>query len=488
MADLSFKPIGADVTVPKINLSEMIGTMRGLQEYKKAKEVNPLVIRQQQAVTQQQEMQNKADQAAKLIDAQSALINHPLVVQAAQNPASVSANELTGLINQYGELGRTITGVPRERVAEITGPLLEIIKKNPAQLQQRLRNDYLATVDRTARAGLLQPTLKDITGFAPTGEKVTQGVNINPFAGAIGQPVGPSSFAGAGMDMQLTGETDPKTGEPIAAVRDVRTGQIRRVTVPGGMFGTPPTFGGGAPAGQMPVGAGTMTQPIPQGTGAAGRIPMGTPPPPVPEYGAPVVYSPYEKGMSGQMIKTAEEDWVATQERNKLAQQNIATFQKIKSLIPESFTGVGGSAKQFASALAQAIGVPLNTLETASTEELMKNTKLLQLAGGNTDAARSIAEMANPSAKMTKEGLLRVTNQLISFEKMAQARARYLQPFSSNATDYTSAKQQFDTLADPRMFQEMTADDVSKMKDGMSEAEQAELTAKIKAARKLGII
>ena len=61
MADLSFKPIGADVTVPKINLSEMIGTMRGLQEYRKAKEVNPLVIRQQQAVTQQQEMQNKAD-------------------------------------------------------------------------------------------------------------------------------------------------------------------------------------------------------------------------------------------------------------------------------------------------------------------------------------------------------------------------------------------------------------------------------------------
>ena len=399
MADLSFKPVGADVTVPKINLSEMIGTMRGLQEYKKSKEVNPLVIRQQQAVTQQQEMQNKADQAAKLIDAQSALINHPLVVRAAQNPASVSANELTGLINQYGELGRTITGVPKERVAEITGPLLDIIKTNPAQLQQRLRNDYLATVDRTARAGLLQPTMKDITGFAPTGEKVTQGVNINPFAGPVGQPVGPSSFAGPGMDMQLTGETDPNTGLPIAAVRDARTGAIRRVTVPGGMFGTPPTFGGGAPAGQMPgAGPGVMNQPLPPGAGAAGRVPVG-PPPPVPEYGAPGVYTPPTAAGGAGGIEASQTLFNQTRQAAASAPMERQNSNKIIQLADKSLTGsAAGTLAALGGGLA---AVPWTADEVSNRQELghylsQQTAQLAASAGlAGTDAARHIAgEMA----------------------------------------------------------------------------------------------
>ena len=489
MADLIGTPVATQIKpMPGMSLSEIVNMASGLQSLQQAARVNPLVLEQQKVATESAKMGLSEKKFKKIADSQISMINNPLVIRAEQDPSSVDPKMLADLVLRNGLETAKGVGIPEDQAKQYLQPYIDRAMQEPGNLRGYYKERHILGLDQVAQTQALTPTLKEIKGFAPTGEQVTQGVNINPFAGPVGQPVGPSSFAGPGMDMQLTGETDPKTGEPVAVVRDARTGAIRRVTVPGGMFGTPPTFGGGAPAGQMPgAGPGVMTESLPPGAGAAGRVPVG-PPPPVPPYGAPTVMSPYEKGMSGQLIKSAEEDWIATQERNKLAQQNIATFQKIKSLIPESFTGVGGSAKQFASALAQSIGVPLNVLETASTEELMKNTKLLQLAGGNTDAARSIAEMANPSAKMTKEGLLRVTNQLISFEKMAQARTRFLQPYASNANDYTAARQQFDALADPRMFQEMSADDVRKMKAGMSEAEQAELTAKIKAARQLGIL
>lgn len=181
-------------------------------------------------------------------------------------------------------------------------------------------------------------------------------------------------------------------------------------------------------------------------------------------------------------------DWQNTTFEAQGAPGRIAVFQNIKKLVPESFTGVGGERKQFLSGLAQAVGIPANVLETSSTDELAKNTKLLQLAGGNTDAARGIAELANPNTKMTKEGILRVTDQLIGMEKMKEAKARYLQPYSQNAPQYQQAMQSFNQVADPRLFQEMSAAEVAKLKASMSEAERAELGQRIRMAKQLGII
>jgi hypothetical protein len=181
-------------------------------------------------------------------------------------------------------------------------------------------------------------------------------------------------------------------------------------------------------------------------------------------------------------------DWTNTTFEAQGAPGRIAVFQNIKKLVPESFTGVGGERKQFLSGLAQAVGIPANILETSSTDELAKNTKLLQLAGGNTDAARNIAELANPNTKMTKEGILRVTDQLIGMEKMKEAKARYLQPYSQDAVKYQQAMQNFNQVADPRLFQEMTAEEVSKLKASMSEAQRAELSQRIKMAKQLGIL
>lgn len=190
-------------------------------------------------------------------------------------------------------------------------------------------------------------------------------------------------------------------------------------------------------------------------------------------------------GAGGDVVKN---DWTSTSLEAAGAPGRIAVFQNIKKLVPESFTGVGAERKQFVSGLAQAVGIPANVLETSSTDELAKNTKLLQLTGGNTDAARGIAELANPNTKMTKEGILRVTDQLIGMEKMKEAKARFLQPYTQNAAQYQQAMQNFNQVADPRLFQEMTPAEVAKLKASMSEAERAELGQRVRMAKQLGII
>jgi hypothetical protein len=181
-------------------------------------------------------------------------------------------------------------------------------------------------------------------------------------------------------------------------------------------------------------------------------------------------------------------DWTNTTFEAQGAPGRIAIFQNIKKLVPESFTGVGGERKQFLSGLAQAVGIPANILETSSTDELAKNTKLLQLAGGNTDAARNIAELANPNTKMTKEGILRVTDQLIGMERLKQARATYLQPYARNAEQYQKEMRKFDQIADSRLFQEMSKEEAEKQWQSMSAKEQKDIIAMQQQAKQMGVI
>jgi hypothetical protein len=197
---------------------------------------------------------------------------------------------------------------------------------------------------------------------------------------------------------------------------------------------------------------------------------------------------PAQSGLLGAGGENISKDWTSTVFDAQGAPGRIAVFQNIKKLVPEAFTGVGGERKQFVSGLAQAVGIPANVLETSSTDELAKNTKLLQLAGGNTDAARNIAELANPNTKMTKEGILRVTDQLIGMEKMKEAKARYLQPYSQNATKYQEEMNKFSQISDPRLFQEMSQSEAKKLWDSMSDAEKTAMVRIQKQAKQMGVI
>ena len=181
-------------------------------------------------------------------------------------------------------------------------------------------------------------------------------------------------------------------------------------------------------------------------------------------------------------------DWVQTVQDASTAQARIGLFQDIKKYAPEAFTGVGGERKALAAGIARIVGIDAYTAEQTATEQLSKNANLLALAGGNTDAARSLAEAANPNKKLNEESIKNIVDQLIGVEKMKLAKQSYLQPFTNNAQEYQNRKLQFDRVADPRLFQEMTPESVAKLKKSMSPAAIKEMTDKINAARALGIL
>jgi len=188
------------------------------------------------------------------------------------------------------------------------------------------------------------------------------------------------------------------------------------------------------------------------------------------------------------MSDVATKDFTETQAQAKDVQSRVATFQKIKQLTPEAFTGVGGGRKELMAGIAQAIGIPAYELEKTATDELAKNAAILQLAGGNTDAARQIAEMANPNKKLTKDAIINMSNQLIGIEKLKEAKLNYLTQYTNDPAQYNQHLNMFNQVSDYRIFQDMTPAEVAKIKSSMSKAEQDEISKKIKFARQIGVI
>ena len=181
-------------------------------------------------------------------------------------------------------------------------------------------------------------------------------------------------------------------------------------------------------------------------------------------------------------------DYASTVAEANAATNTRSIYDKIRSSLPLAFTGVGSDKKQFLSKLAQAIGIPANTLETTNTEELVKNSKLLQVVGGNTDAARAIAELANPSANMTLAGNQKVIEQLDGQEKFKEKKADFLEPVAGDPAAYQQRLRQWNAAADPLFFTQMSQEDAAQVMRTMSPARKAELLQKRDRAKALGII
>ena len=201
---------------------------------------------------------------------------------------------------------------------------------------------------------------------------------------------------------------------------------------------------------------------------------------------APVVAA--QGPMFQNQANLATQDWKDTTLAQQDAANRIPVIQNIKKLAPDAFTGVGGARKELAAGILGAVGIDAYTAEKTSTDELSKNAAILQLAGGNTDLARTIAEAANPNKKMTKEAIEGMANQLLGVEKLKQAKYDYLKPFINDPVKYNEKSAQFAKFADYRLFQEMTAQEVAKLKQSMSPTQQKEISDKIKEAKMLGII
>ena len=300
--------------------------------------------------------------------------------------------------------------------------------------------------------------------------------------------------AGTGASGQ---QAQANLGLPQAGTLDTGAGTIQTTTTPS-VRGSLPTVTAGAQiaARELPPTTERTATPgdgtnLPPGTryilGPQGpRVIGATAPAPAPIVTA---LAPSVASTLATSATAANDDWKQTMDKAQNAPQRIAIFQNIKKLAPESFTGVGGERKALVSGIAQAVGIPVFELEKTTTEELVKNTKLLALAGGNTDAARQLAEVANPNSKMTVAAIKNVADQMIGVERMNTARYDYLLPFREDPVNYQKKMAEFTPLMDYRIYQtDPDPVEFKKLMNSMSVSDKADLIAKVQLARRLGII
>jgi len=441
MADLSFEPVADKVRVPKVtSIGDMIGMARNAQAYQQAAQTNPLALRQQQAET------DVAEQTA------------PSKISASRSTAATA--ETTSQSSAMDLQSKKTKAISSGFIGIINEPMIVDAEKDPSKVNPYelakaiekwgVTQGKNAGIDDARTKELIQPYI-DIALKDPS--KLRDYLKSRHIAGldsAAQQsaltPTGIQVLTGAGGSVI---NTSPFTGKQGAAI-------------PGTAF-----------IQQLPP-----TTPVIR-NGVAGYL------------GAPNVQSaltPAQAAASTGAGETVSTDWAETSKAASEASGRIAIFQTIKKLVPESFTGAVAERKQFVSSLAQSLGIDYNVLESSSTDELAKNTKLLALAGGNTDSARALAELANPNNKMTKEGMIRVTNQLLGIEKYKAAKGKFLQDVSTNPDAYQQKLLQWNSSADPRFFQEMSKEEATKAFAAMSPTEIKALRDKKALAKQLGIL
>lgn len=192
----------------------------------------------------------------------------------------------------------------------------------------------------------------------------------------------------------------------------------------------------------------------------------------------------------GGTVQAVNQDWSQTMAQAAPAAQNIGVLQNIKQFAPGAVTGVASDRRSFIAGLAGLIGMTPAQMEKTDTDLLAKNSNMLALAGGNTDAARALAEAANPNTHMTPDAIIHAANQVIAQQQMAITKQQYMGQFKGNPQAYTQALTKFNAVADPRIFQlkTMSPQEIAKMKASMTPAEQKDFGNKIRAMEQMGLV
>ena len=499
MAD--FTPVASQSRPPQpMSLGDILNIARGAQQYQQAEQLNPLAVQQQQQLTrtgqialsvEEQKDKERRNMQSVMADPRLYTTNGKYdPVKAAEITSEVAPltglNYLKDLASSFGAqetfktgaigtqsaeqdfANKQVLGIASRLTSLINNPLIIASEQNPQAIApEKLANQLKSYGEEQARA-LGIPKERAAELIAPYIEQAqTNPSGIRQFLKDKllttldqGSRLSAMQPTGIGVNTNAGGAT-VQTG----LFSEVKPGQI----LPGTAFETqiPPTQQIITPTGQTQL-VGPMSQ--------RNNQPMVT------------GLGPAQTSLLGAGGASISEDFKTTVKDAADAPSRVAIFQNIKKFAPDSFTGVGGQRKELAAGILNAIGMTAFEQETVSTEELAKNSALLALAGGNTDAARALAEVATPNKKLNEKAILAIADQMIGIENMKIARSNYLTPAQNDANQYGRRKLEFDQIADPRIFQEMTAQDVAKLKASMSAAEQAELTRKIRLARQLGIV
>jgi len=466
MADLSLTPVAGQIKpVQGASLADMISLARGAQAYQQAQQINPIELE-----TAQQQLSRLQQLTPQEIIRATAEANVAKGTEAPKITSSEQAAQTATVGTESAKLdfaNKQVNAVAGRLTSLINNPLIITAEQNPQAVDSAKLMDVVRKYGEEQASSLGIPKDKADQLLQPYLEQTKNPAGIRQFLKdkllstldqgsrlTAMQPSGQSVNTGATGYTVQTGQFGPYV-----------PGQI----LPGTAFEqqVPPTQQVVTPTGQTQL-VGPMSQ--------RGNQPMVT------------GLGPAQTSLLGAGGTTIASDFTNTVKEAAEAPSRIAIFQNIKKFAPEAFTGVGGQRKELAAGILNAIGISAFEAEKVSTEELAKNSALLALAGGNTDAARALAEVATPNKKLNEKAILGIADQMIGIDNMKVAKANYLTPVKDDATQYSQRQLQFNQIADPRIFQEMTAQDVAKLKASMSDAQQAELTRKIRLARQLGII
>ena len=436
------EPVALGVKPPTpMTLGDMINIARGAQAYQQAEQANPLTLQRAQMEIEQAQKMNPLAVSKSIED-----------VKQAQMGTEKTKAELNAYYKDQSR--KTFGGL-------LTDKDFDPLNPNPAGIKVKLQeaHDYLTNV-----LGVPEHESK-------TQAKLLEHIDKYGVEGAR------RVIQGIANGVQQAGTSSEQFAQANRAPTQLETGAQTILK----------------PTSRYQLGQPTLTQekelpPTTEVIGSSGeRQLIG----PLSQRTTPNLQTSLGPGQEKLLTaggEVASEDWKRTSEQAQNAPSRIGIFQNIKKLSPEAFTGVGGQRKELAAGILNAIGVSAYEAEKVSTEELAKNSALLAMAGGNTDAARALAEIATPNKKLNEKAIRGIADQLIGVEKMNIARASYLAPVQNDVTKYAQRKQQFDTIADSRLFQEMSKEDVAKLKASMSKAEQDDLTRKVRMARQLGVI
>jgi hypothetical protein len=465
------------------SLGDMINMASGIQNYQQAQQMNPLAL--EKAQIENQVLRQKNDERLKLQEFTSNPNNwqtngridmdkiNAVIPKIAPLTGSDVISSLSGLHRSQTEAAsakqaltqseRTIIGNTDHALGlmNVTDPqkviqvYKSLIKNNPDNSSlERMIN---ARIDLLTKANAGPDIAKDLLAESASllsipqqRQEFAQKVSLTPTGSELKETLTtPQGITGQAPSISMTGRAEPLTLPP---------GQSQ-VATENNPYG-------------LPVG----TTYIAPSAATKQQAPMVT------------NLAPQIASTIGANTTVANQDWQETYNASKEAQPRIAIFQNIKKIAPEGFTGVGAERKKLAAGILNAAGIDAYTAENTATDELAKNTRLLALAGGNTDAARAMAEIANPSGKMTLQAIKEVSDQMIGVERLKEKRAEYLGQFRNDPVKYQEKSQLFNKFADPRIFQEMTPEQVAKLKASMSAQDIKDMSKKIQEAKMLGII
>lgn len=403
MADLSLTPVGTQVKpVQGMSLTDVINFARGAQEYGARADLIPQLLEQQKTATTTAKMDLARRQYQEIANANTALINDPLIVEAAESAGkgtpedqAIQKARLTELVKNASAPIAKRFNIPQEQLDQSIAPIVQQIQQDPSQLRKRLIQLHTENLDEATKMGLFKGELQSVNTAEGT-------VLFERGYGAQRKQNEPVVFIPKNVPItERVKETTDAAGNPVYTIYDenglpVRTNITRdqlgdtvlqRMTLEKQYQRVSPQTTG--------VETRAVSERLPDGEGV--RAPSG---------------------VSASEIKTYQqkaEDYRAS----VVPSQNIIDSSKdLQQYLDKAFLGIGAKPLQD---LARFFGIKSESAQEIATAQEVVGKKFADMLmqarqAGNTKLAADLelAEKAFGDKNMTREALQKIVNEFVN--------------------------------------------------------------------------